>query len=115
MFPISYLIFPLIFVYFYDEKIASYFYPFVLLSSLIGIIINILLLTYIPFRKTFYNYFPYSLSIQSNFKIVFYVSFIFLKLFIWYYWPKNTSKKAYIYSIMLILSYFILRIFNNTS
>jgi hypothetical protein len=115
MFPISYLIFPLIVFYLYDKQMASYFYPFVLVSSTVGIIFNILLLTYVPFRKIFYNYFPYSLSIKSNFKIVFYISFIILKLFIWYYWPKNTSKKAYIYSSMLIVFYFIFRAFNNTS
>ena len=69
MFPISYLIFPLIFIVLYDKNFASYFYPFVMLSSIVGIIVNILLLTYIPFRKIFYNYFPYSLSIKSNFSV----------------------------------------------
>ena len=111
MYPISYLTIPLLIVLFVDKKIASLFYPFIFLSSIIGIFITLGLLLSKEIRKIFYIYFPYSFSNVNDFikefRSIIYFLIIIFKLLVLFIWPVNMSTDAYIYSFGLIVIYFI--------
>lgn len=134
MIPISYLSIFLIVLLLYNKKYASYFYPYILLQSSVGLMkIFVVLLYYYSFnlfneanqkflRKIYFyvrnkydKTFPYNIS---NYLINYYPShivnyFIILALYkivILYIWPVNISNKALAYSICLIMSFIILNI-----
>jgi hypothetical protein len=105
MFPPSYFVILLLILLLFNKKLASYFYPFILLSTLFGIIINIFLIFSKQFRTLFYKHFVHSISnhINEKYKIYFYLMVITIKLLIINIYPFNMSKKA-----IIILSYLVL-------
>jgi len=109
MYPICYVILILIPLLIINKKIASLFYPYILLTSIIGIILNIILLFYKPLRKEFYKIFPKAVSLKYSpgIKIMAYLFIIFIKLLMIYIWPKNLSYNAWLVSTMLFLFYII--------
>ena len=127
MFPISYFAFILIILLFIDHKLASLFYPYIVLQTIIGLLLVILYFLY--FNNFFYNYnklnnsikifrryfdsiFPYNISKRllnnKNYLNLFLILFIIFKVFILYIWPINLSFKAFLYSFYLLLTYIIL-------
>lgn len=130
MFPISYFAFILIILLFIDHKLASLFYPYIFLQTIIGLLPVILYFLY--FNNFFYNYnklnnsikifrryfdyiFPYNISKHllnnKTYLNLFLILFIIFKVFILYIWPINLSFKALLYSFYLLLTYIILTTF----
>lgn len=108
-YPISYLTVPIIIIYLFDKNLASYFYPIIIACSIVGIIVNILLLSSRSARKLFYSIFPLSITFRSSRiqKYLFYIFVIFLKAIILYVWPRNISQEAIIVSLGTIGFYFV--------
>ena len=109
MYPVSYFSFVLLPLLFIDKKIASLFYPYILLTSIIGIILNIILLFYKPLRKKFYKIFPKAITLKypPEIKILFYLFIIVIKLLLLYIWPKNLSYDAWLATSMLFIFYIV--------
>lgn len=108
-YPISYLTVPIIIIYLFDKEKAAYFYPIIVASSVVGIIVNILLLTSRSARKLFYSLFPLSITFRSSqtHKYLFYTFVILLKSILLYMWPKNMSWRAIMVSLGTIGFYFL--------
>ena len=107
MYPVSYFSFVLLPLLFIDKKIASLFYPYILLTSIFGILVNIILLFYKPLRKNFYRIFPKAITIKYPpvLKVMAYLFIIFIKLL--YIWPKNLSYDAWLATTILFIFYII--------
>lgn len=114
-FPISYgFIIPLIFLLLQYYYIASLFYPYILITGIIGVIIILFVHIIViskQLREYFYKIFPFSITkfIKNRFiQIIYFLLFILLKLTFIYIWPVNISVKSitlsifYIYIITLI-------------
>lgn len=112
MYPISYLTFILIFLLFFDKKLASYYYPFIFLTSTFGIVVCLYLMYSYEFRKIFYKVFPLSISrsVRSikKYQNTFYILIIFFKVLLLIIWPKNVTINAMLSSSILIFVYIIL-------
>ena len=108
MVPVSYFVFPLIFLLFYNKSYASYFYPFVLVTTIVGVTL-LLCLIFVPnFGDIFYKLFPNAITANMkshNLKLIIYISLIVLKIFIDNIWPKNLSLEAFFISICYFIFY----------
>ena len=109
MYPVSYFSFVLLPLLFIDKKIASLFYPYILLTCVFGILVNIILLFYKPLRKKFYKIFPKAITFKypPEIKMLFYLFIIFIKLLLLYIWPKNLSYDAWLATTMLFMLHII--------
>ena len=109
MYPVSYFSFVLLPLLLIDKKIASLFYPYILLTCIFGILVNIILLFYKPLRKKFYKIFPKAITFKypSEIKILSYLFIIFIKLILLYIWPKNLSYDAWLATTILFMFYII--------
>jgi hypothetical protein len=108
MVPVSYFVFPLILLLFYNKTYASLFYPFVLVTTVIGITLLLCLIFFPKFSDIFYKLFPNTMTanIKShNLKFIVYISLIVLKIFIDIIWPKNLSLQAVFISICYFIFY----------
>ena len=117
MYPISYLTLILIILLFFDKKLASYFYPFIFLTSTFGIFVTIYLIYSPKFRNIFYNIFPSSLSRSikpvKKFQNLFFILIILFKIVLLVTWPINITYHAFLLSTILIFLYIILYYFNS--
>lgn len=110
MVPVSYFVFPLILLLLYNKTYASLFYPFVLVTTVIGVALLLCLIFFPKFSDIFYKLFPNAMTanIKShNLKFIVYISLIVLKIFIDIIWPKNLSLQA----VFISICYFIFYIF----
>lgn len=109
MYPLSYFSIVLIILFVIDKKLASNFYPFIILSAVIGIIINLGLIFYIPFRNFFYRIFPLSISLHipivKNNLLIYYLITILFKILLIIYWPINISVKSLLISLTIPIIY----------
>ena len=109
MYPVSYFSIVLLPLLIINKKIASLFYPYILLTCIFGILVNIMLLFYKPLRKKFYKIFPEAITMKypPEIKILFYLFIIFIKLLLLYIWPKNLSYDAWLATTILFMFYII--------
>lgn len=106
MYPISYLVIPLCILLIIRPEYASLFYPFIWISSVSGILVNVMLLFNSPLRKVFFHLFPYSFSnYHKALRTPFYLSIIVFKIWLIYVWPINLSYEAYYSSFAIIVLY----------
>lgn len=124
MFPISYMSIFVLIIFFIDKKLASLFYPFILLQSIFGLITIIIF--YLYHNKYITTYSNYANKLRQIFDYIFkfnitkyflnnnnYLNTILLiyslyKIIILYIWPVNLTFKAFLYSFYLLFSYFII-------
>lgn len=109
MYPLCYVTLILIPLLILNKNIASLFYPFILLTCILGILLNIILLSYKPLRKKFYKIFPKAVSLKYPpvLKVMAYLFIIFIKLLLLYIWPKNLSYDAWLATTILFIFYII--------
>ena len=111
MFPISYISFPLTLLLFIDRDLASLFYPYIVFQSVFGIVVLLFLMFSRDARHLFKQIFPYSASntnVLIHNKTMFYVINILFKTVLLFIWPLNLTYDAFMYSTILLLSYFVL-------
>lgn len=111
MYPLSYYVFPLIILYFFNKTYASYFYPFVLLTTSIGILTLLLLIFYPGFDKVYYGFYPNAITASmsdKNTKLIIYWSLVIVKIIIEVMWPKNISIQSFFISISYLAFYIFL-------
>jgi len=111
MYPLSYYVFPLIILYFFNKTYASYFYPFVLLTTSIGILTLLLLIFYPGFDKVYYGFYPNAITASmsdDNTKLIINWSLIIVKIIIEAMWPKNISIQSFLISISYLAFYIFL-------
>lgn len=111
MYPLSYYVFPLIILYFFNKTYASYFYPFVLLTTSIGILTLLLLIFYPGFDKLYYGFYPNAITASmtdENMKLIINFSLIIVKIIIEVIWPKNISLQSFFISICYLAFYIFL-------
>ena len=99
---------------FIDKNKASYFYPFMVSTSVLGIISVIVGLLYPDWDKKQEEYvktIPFNFSYRD--RVFFNMCIIFIKLLILACWPINRSKKAYIISLLWVVGYIIVFLLNN--
>lgn len=123
MYPLSYFVFPLIPLLFYNKSYASYFYPFVLITTIIGVTFLLLLIFSKSFDEFYYTLYPHAITANIenyNLKLYIYISLIILKIFIDIIWPKNLSLQAffvslcyYVFYLFIYFIYLFIRLYNN--
>ena len=123
MYPLSYFVFPLIPLLFYNKSYASYFYPFVLITTVIGVTFLLLLIFSKSFDEFYYTLYPNAITANIenyNLKLYIYISLIILKIFIDIIWPKNLSLQAffvslcyYVFYLFIYFIYLFIRLYNN--
>ena len=114
LFPISYYSVFIVILLCIDKKKASYFYPFMATTSVLGIISVIVGLLYPEWDKKQEEYvktIPFNFSYRD--RVIFNMFIIFVKLLILAYWPVNRSKKAYFISLSWVVGYIIVFLLNN--
>jgi len=120
MFSISYISYLLIIVLLINRDFASYFYPYILITSVLGIAFNTMSFIF-PSLKMYYERFftRYHLELAkkmtSKYKLhgptielIHDFTIIFMKLLLLYIWPKNMTPTAFRYTGYLILLYFVI-------
>ncbi len=113
----SYFIIILFFLIYYDRKYASYFYPYVLYCSIVGIFMILVLIFDKKKRKLVKKYFPSNITnyFTGYQQILCYLFIIVIKIILILYWPFNISiesiKKSFyffiFYLICLCITYYI--------
>ena len=114
LYPISYYSVFILILLFIDKNKASYFYPFMVSTSVLGIISVIVGLLYPDWDKKQEEYvktIPFNFSYHD--RVIFNMCIIFIKLLILAYWPVNRSKKAYLISLLWVVGYIIIFLLNN--
>ena len=114
LYPISYYSVFILILLFIDKNKASYFYPFMVSTSVLGIISVIVGLLYPDWDKKQEEYvktIPFNFSYRD--RVFFNMCIIFIKLLILACWPINRSKKAYIISLLWVVGYIIVFLLNN--
>ena len=114
LYPISYYSVFILILLFIDKNKASYFYPFMVSTSVLGIISVIVGLLYPDWDKKQEEYvktIPFNFSYRD--RVFFNMCIIFIKLLILACWPVNRSKKAYIISLLWVVGYIIVFLLNN--
>jgi len=114
IFPISYYSIFLVVLLCINKKKASYFYPFMVTTSVLGIVSVIVGLLYPDWDKKQEEYvktIPFNFSYHD--RVIFNTCIIFIKLLILAYWPVNRSKKAYLISLLWVVGYIIVFLLNN--
>lgn len=110
VFPISYYSVFLIILLLINKKYASYFYPFMITSSVVGIICIIIGFTIWPgfdeFQERYFTTLLYNMTYKE--KVISNMVITFFKILILIYWPKNLSLKAFLISIGWVISYLII-------
>lgn len=95
----------------YDIKFAKLFYPYVFGCSFFGSILTIIIYLFENINNYFENYFEDNITFQfeDNPLIYFLLNFIILsyKIVLIKYYPYDFSKKAILYSIYLLIIWFI--------
>tara|TARA_B100000035_G_scaffold89737_1_gene75679 strand:- start:519 stop:914 length:396 start_codon:yes stop_codon:yes gene_type:complete len=114
VFPISYYSVFLIILLLVNKKYASYFYPFMITSSVVGIICIIIGLTIWPefdeFQERYFTTLLYDMTYKE--KVLSNIVITFFKILIMVYWPINLSLKAFLVSIGWVISYLVMLIIN---
>ncbi len=113
LFPLSYYSIFLVILYFISKKKASYFYPFMIASSLVGGISIFVGLTYPEWDKKQEEYvktIPFDFSYQ--YRVIFNLIILFFKMLVLIYWPVNRSYKAYLISFLWVLTYIVIFRYN---
>ena len=114
LYPISYYSVFILILLFIDKNKASYFYPFMVSTSVLGIVSVIVGLLYPDWDKKQEEYvktIPFNFSYRD--RVFFNMCIIFIKLLILACWPINRSKKAYIISLLWVVGYIIVFLLNN--
>ena len=104
LYPISYYSVFILILLFIDKNKASYFYPFMVSTSVLGIISVIVGLLYPDWDKKQEEYvktIPFNFSYRD--RVFFNMCIIFIKLLILACWPINRSKKSYIISLLWVV------------
>ena len=117
MYPISYLTLILVVLLFVNKKLASYFYPFIFLTSTFGIPVTVYLIYSSKFRSIFYNLFSSkdngsSILTTKKSKKIFLILQILFKIVLLAIWPRNVTYRAFVSSFILIFLYAILYYLN---
>ena len=113
LFPLSYYSIFLVILYFISKKKASYFYPFMIASSLVGGISIFVGLTYPEWDKKQEKYvktIPFDFSYK--YRVIFNLIILFFKILVLIYWPVNRSYKAYLISFLWVLTYLVIFRYN---
>ena len=114
LYPISYYSVFILILLFIDKNKASYFYPFMVSTSVLGIVSVIVGLLYPDWDKKQEEYvktIPFNFSYRD--RVFFNMCIIFIKLLILACWPINRSKKAYLISLLWVVGYIIVFLLNN--
>ena len=116
VFPISYYSVCIVLLVFVDQKKGSLFYPYMVLSSVVGIISTIVGLTYPTwdnYQEKYVTTIPFGFSRIHS--ILFNVMIIGFKILVLLYWPRNTSSLAYTVSGGWVCLYLIEVVLVNTN
>ena len=106
----SLLVVPLYFYSLIDKKNASLYYPYVLATSVLGIIYTITQIISKKMRKFHVKNFPGSIIshlTNTPYLFPFLWLVIFIKTYLIFYYPYNDSVEAFNYSIALLAMYCI--------
>lgn len=113
--PISYgFIIPLILYLSNFIYLSSLFYPYIMVSGIIGILIILfihLIIISTKLRKYFYKLFPHSITKfikNRNIQILYFIIFIILKLYLMYIWPINISYESIFFSLFYMLLIYVI-------
>ena len=109
MFAPSLLTLPLIVLWITNTKIASYFYPFIYVTSVVGILYSICMLMSTSLQKTHKALFTQTTLnyLNDNQLVWFLLGVISLKLILLVYYPRNTSIHALSWSLFLTTMYIV--------
>jgi len=108
MFAPSFIVLPLILLWVINKKIASYFYPFIYVTSIFGIMYSIAMILSPKlqmmhkhiFTDTTLNY------LHNDKQITYFLSgIILLKILLIIFYPFNVSNKAFNWSVLLTIGY----------
>ena len=114
MYALSYYSVFLVVLVMVNRRLGSYFYPFMVVSSVVGIISVIVGLTYPKWEEEQEKHFKtiaYDLPIVE--KLIFNMIIVFFKIMVILYWPVNRSLKAYAVSVAWVLIYGIIILFKS--
>ena len=105
----SYFTAPLYILLLINNKKASYFYPYVAMTCLLGIIIILSIMIDEDKKKLWNTYFPSNISNQftDTTQIIIYIFTILFKLVVIFYWPYNISCKSILISLLYLCLYII--------
>lgn len=107
MFPPSYLVIPLLCTLRYP-KIAALFYPYVFITSIIGILFLLYNFIY-PHKNIKYESTMVKLLGLNDEQIFYWNMFIILaKIFVLFIWPISYTNKAFVYSLSVFILYAIM-------
>ena len=109
MFAPSALTFPLIVLWIINTKMASYFYPFIYVTSVLGIVYSICMLMSTSLQNTHKVLFSQTTLNYLNDKQLawFLIGVISMKLALLVYYPRNTSIHALSWSLFLTTMYIV--------
>ena len=110
IFPISYYSVFLIILLMVNRKYASYFYPYMAASSIIGIGCIIVGFTvwrgFDEFQEKYFTTLLYDMNYRE--KVISNLFLTFFKILVLIYWPYNVSLKAFIISMGWVMMYLIM-------
>ena len=95
----------------YNVKFAKLFYPYVFACSFAGTILALLIYLFNDYNNYFERHFEDNITFQfeDNKILYFSINFIIIlyKIVLIKYYPRDFSKKAILYSIYLLIIWFI--------
>ena len=105
----SYFTAPLFILLLVNKKYASYFFPYVAITSIIGIIVKITIMIDKDKKKIWDSYFSSNTSNQftDKYQNIVYLFVIIFKLIVIKYWPYNISYLSVLISLLYLCLYFV--------
>ena len=110
MFAPSFIVLPLILLWVINKKIASYFYPFIYITSVFGIMYSIGMILSPKLQIVHKHIFTQTTlnSLHNDTQVTYFLSgIILLKILLILFYPFNVSHRALNWSILLTIVYLI--------